>query len=87
MHSEPEDPGADDVPAAVRRIVLGHAGADRAAVLSDDLPLGEDGLGLDSIAIVEVVVECEDRFGVSLKALVERPGIRVGDLIEHVQRA
>ncbi|MGZ8833002.1 MAG: phosphopantetheine-binding protein, partial [Thermoanaerobaculia bacterium] len=32
--------------------------------LTPETPLGGDGLALDSIAIVEVLLECEERFGV-----------------------
>jgi acyl carrier protein len=31
--------------------------------LTDDLPLGPGGLGLDSIALVELLLDCEARFG------------------------
>ena len=34
----------------------------------DDLPLGAEGLGLDSIAIAEVLLDCERHFGVRLAA-------------------
>jgi acyl carrier protein len=31
--------------------------------LPDDLSLGEDGLGLDSVELAEVVLTCEEAFG------------------------
>lgn len=31
--------------------------------LRDDLSLGDDGLGLDSVEVVEVLLACEDRCG------------------------
>ncbi len=55
--------------------------------LPDDLSLGEDGLGLDSLAIVEVLVECEDRFGVAAAPLIEQGPIRVGGLVAHLIEA
>jgi acyl carrier protein len=42
--------------------------------LREEAPLGEDGLGLDSIEIVELIVECEERIG--------QPGRRAQDLLE-----
>jgi acyl carrier protein len=31
--------------------------------LRDELSLGEDGLGLDSVEVVELLMACEERFG------------------------
>lgn len=33
------------------------------AALGEDVPLGEEGLGLDSVEVVEVILACEERFG------------------------
>jgi len=58
----------------------------RGADLRPDLPLGAGGLGLDSIALVEVLLECEDRFGVTMAAeLLERPSLTVGLLVERIE--
>ena len=48
-------------------------------------PLGSGGLGLDSIALVEVLLECEDRFGVEVAAevLAQSP-LTVGLLLERI---
>jgi acyl carrier protein len=55
-------------------------------VLSDDVYLGSEGLGLDSIAIAEVLLDCEERWGVDAEELLgER--ITVGALIGHVLQA
>lgn len=52
----------------------------------DGTPLGSGGLGLDSIALVEVLLECEDRFGVDVaaEALAQSP-LTVGLLIEKIR--
>jgi acyl carrier protein len=54
--------------------------------LSSDLPLGASGLGLDSIAMVEVLLECEELFGVAIAGdALALPSLTVGSLIEALQ--
>ena len=57
-------------------------------VASGELPgnaaLGSDGLGLDSIAIAEVLLECEHRFGVSVIALLEEEPLTLARLVAHL---
>ena len=57
-------------------------------VASGELPgnvaLGADGLGLDSIAIAEVLLECEHRFGVSVIALLEEEPLTLTRLVAHL---
>lgn len=58
---------------------------DRAG-LPDDLPLGTGGLGLDSISLVELLLECERRFGLrGVAGLLEGPPLTVGILIAHLK--
>lgn len=52
--------------------------------LPGDVVLGADGLGLDSIAIAEVLLECEHRFGVSAVALLEGEPLTLTRLVSHV---
>lgn len=54
--------------------------------LSDDLSLGSDGLGLDSIEIVELLLECEERLGNGtwVDEVLEAGPVRIGNLIEHL---
>ncbi len=60
MHHTPTD---EDI----RHVVCRHLGPGVApATVPDDWPLGEAGAGLDSIALVELVVACEMEFGVPL---------------------
>ena len=54
--------------------------------LSDDASLGNDGLGLDSIEIVELLLECEERLGNGswVDEVLETGPVRIGSLIEHL---
>lgn len=73
-------PTRDDV----RALILAHVETPLAADdLAADLPLGEQGVGLDSIAIVELLLEGEERWGVPVLDLIEGPPLRVGDVVEH----
>jgi acyl carrier protein len=54
--------------------------------LENGTALGEGGVNLDSIALVEVLLECEDRFGVSVAAeLLDRPSLTVGILVQRIE--
>lgn len=54
--------------------------------LNNDLPLGDLGLGLDSITVTELLIACEDHFGVSFPlSLIEETPLTVGTLIAHLQ--
>jgi acyl carrier protein len=55
--------------------------------LPGDLRLGSGGLGLDSIALVELLLDCELRFGVKATGLLEGPPLTVGRLAAHVREA
>jgi hypothetical protein len=52
--------------------------------LPGDVVLGADGLGLDSIAIAEVLLECEHRFGVNAIALLEGEPLTLTRLVTHL---
>jgi acyl carrier protein len=70
-----------EVAAAVRELVESRAA--RPIALDDftsNVALGADGLGLDSIAIAEVLLQCEERFGVEAATLLERQPLGLGDL-------
>lgn len=54
--------------------------------LDAEVALGSGGVNLDSIALVEVLLQCEDRFGVSIAAeMLERPSLTVGMLVERIE--
>jgi acyl carrier protein len=68
----------------VRELLLEHVETPLDAdELGDELPLGDDGLGLDSIAVVEVLLACEERWDVSPVDLIEGPPLRIGDVVDH----
>jgi acyl carrier protein len=48
-----------------------------------DAILGSDGLGLDSIAIADVILDCETTFGRSFVELLEESPLRVSSLMRR----
>ncbi len=74
----------NDLTATVRRIVAKHAPA---AALDDDVPLGGDGIGLDSIAIAEVLIDCESRFGVEIADLLGGEPVTIRRIVERLGAA
>jgi acyl carrier protein len=80
-------PGA--VENAVRDLLRSRASLARGlAELPDDLRLGAGGLGLDSISLVELLLECERRHGLrGVTELLEGPPLTVGILIASLQAA
>jgi acyl carrier protein len=48
-------------------VILRHLGRHVAAEqVTDDWPLGATGAGLDSISLVELLLDCESQFGVAI---------------------
>ena len=74
----------DDIGAAIESILRsrGYSGP-----IDDDLPLGSGGASLDSIAIAEVLLACEETFGIAISAelLGSDATLTVGRLIEQLQ--
>ena len=54
--------------------------------LADQVSLGSDGLGLDSIEIVELLLDCEEEVGgdADVDALLDTGTISIGRLIDHL---
>ena len=73
----------------VRSIIRAHAcSTAHCDDLAGDLLLGTGGLGLDSVAVVELLISCEERFGVALAAtLLDGPPLDVGTLVAQIDRA
>jgi acyl carrier protein len=61
----------------------GASGAN--ATLADELRLGAGGLGLDSIAMVELLLDCDRRFGIQTIDLLEGAPLTIGRLIAHLR--
>lgn len=74
----------DEVRALLRqRSPVAAGGA--SGTLADELQLGTGGLGLDSIAMVELLLDCERRFGVQTLDLLEGAPLTVGRLAAHLR--
>ena len=71
----------------MRQLVREFApGIDSAEALPDDLGLAEGGLGFDSVRVVELLLACEERFGVTIPAeLLEGAVPTVGALVAWVR--
>jgi acyl carrier protein len=54
------------------------------AVLKDDLSL-RDGLGLDSIDLVSLVISVQEHFGIELKTEELEKAVNVGDMLNLIQ--
>ena len=53
----------------------------------DEIPLGTGGAGLDSIALVDLILACEAEFGTSLPAeLLGQGPITIASLARHLPR-
>jgi acyl carrier protein len=77
-----------EVAEAVQDVVRTRARLAADARLPADLRLGPGGLGLDSISLAELLLDCERRFGLTSSAdLLAGPPLTVGLLISHVQAA
>lgn len=72
-----------NIASEVRAIIA--ARASREVVLEDDMTLGGDGVGLDSISIAEVLLDCEQRFGIDVTDfLADGAGLTVGRIVRRV---
>ncbi len=90
---------ASEVEESVRELLssrapLARSFAELPADLPDNLPLGPGGLGLDSIALVELLLDCEYRFGIGGIAgiagtaeLLAGPPLTVDRLVAHIRAA
>ena len=68
------------------RQILRERGHDAAA--GADRPLGANGIGLDSISLVELLLEIDARFGVALaESLLQDDALTIGAIARAVRRA
>ena len=72
-----------DVSAEVRDILAFHLGAEEQR-LTDDTRLHED-LGADSLDVVEIVMSCEERFGVEIPNRAATTLSTVGDAVRCIE--
>ena len=55
--------------------------------LSEEMPLGGAGLGLDSVAILDLLFECEKRFGLEPATLLsQHKSLTVGNLLACIEK-
>ena len=76
----------DDIGGTVRRL-LREASPAAPEILPDDLKLGPDGLGFDSVRVVELLLACEDHFGVAFPAELLAAPLTIGMLVAHARDA
>lgn len=55
--------------------------------VAGDVALGGDGLGLDSIAIAEVLIQLQERSGIDMLPLLERSPLTLRHIAEQLSRA
>ena len=78
---------ASDVATDVRCLVQHYAPSHwRIEDLVDELPLMDEGIGFDSVRVVELIDACDQRFGVRIpiESLVEEKPT-VGGLIQRIR--
>ena len=71
-----------DVAEGIRDILVFHLGCEEKH-LTDDAKLVAD-LGADSLDIVEVMMSCEERFGIDIPNHVATTLVTVGDAVECI---
>lgn len=70
----------------LRAILSRHFRAPGPGELRDNLDLGPAGFGLDSIALTELLIACEDHFGGRFPpALFDEGPLTVGRLAAHIR--
>lgn len=78
-----------DIIKDVDRLIKGRLPSSmRGIILTEDLPLLGEGLGLDSVGFVELFLMLEDYFGIRFPAdLIEKGPLTVGSIIDHIYKA
>jgi len=76
----------DRIAAMLREVILTTwPGRFHAAELSDAVPLGSEGLGLDSVEIVEVLLASEDEVGIEAgPSLVKLSPLTIAQVADHL---
>jgi acyl carrier protein len=79
---------SSSVSASVREVLAVRVPRLRTAGDSiDHQPLGADGLGLDSIAIAEALLDCEKQFSVRLTDLLDGAPVTIARIAARVEQA
>ena len=77
-------PAVEEIEDAVVALLRSRASLAEGRSLPGDLLIGTGGLGLDSIAMVELLLDCEQRFGVDTTELLEGEPLTLGRLLAHL---
>lgn len=72
------------IEALVREIVRKRA-AHAPDLLTPDTTLGSGGIGLDSISLAEVLLDCQQKFNVSVTSLLEGEPLTLRRLVAHLE--
>ncbi|CAN5892574.1 acyl carrier protein [soil metagenome] len=72
-----------DIAAEIRDILVFHLGVEEAR-LTDQARLAEH-LGADSLDMVEIVMSCEERFGIDLPIRAARRFTTVGEAVRFIE--
>ena len=67
----------------IKELLCDNLGID-AEVLTNDIPLFEDEIGLDSIDSLEIIAAIDDEFGVSMTGVGKEPFYSVNTLAKYV---
>ena len=76
-----------NVAESVRRLIRRFAAAGWGErELRDDLPLGKEGIGMDSLRAIDLLFACEKEFGVEFdEDFLNRGGFTVGEMVACVE--
>lgn len=79
----------EDVPERLRALIRELARSSYKSVeLPQDLEILDGGLRFDSVAYAELLIMCEDDFGIRFdESWAERKQVKIGDLESHILRS
>lgn len=77
----------EDIEQVVKRLIIEHSASSWSeADLYDDLSFLDDGLGLDSVEVVELLFACENQFDIRISPeLIEESPFTIGKLIMFIK--
>ena len=67
----------------VKNLIVEQVGAD-ASKITPDAKLVED-LGIDSMSLIEMITECEDRYGIVIADYDVKDLLTVGDIVKYLE--
>lgn len=75
----------DDVEHELQQMVRNHVPAALSSQgFAHELPLGAGGLGMDSVAVVMLLLECEARWGVAFPAEMLEEPLTINRMARHL---